>query len=157
MVVERAEKHPPVTPDDEKRWPGNPAHFLGVEAAPGADHFAARIAKQEKGQAQVAAEGFGALGGVHGNGEHGSARGADRVVEFAILRQLAKAERSPVAAEKEQNLGALVREFAETAAPARRIGKLEIGRDFAHRGRLDLNRPACRMAGRSGPRIGPSR
>jgi hypothetical protein len=140
MVVERAEKHPPVAPDDEQRWPGNPALLFRVEATPGADDLAARIAKDRERQAQLAAKGFGARRVVHRDGEDAGARGAYRAMELAILRQLAKAERSPVAAEKEKHLGALTREDGQTAAPAGRIGQLEIGRDLAHRGRLGPRR-----------------
>jgi hypothetical protein len=161
MLVERAEEHSPLAPDDENRRLGNPALFLRVVPAPLTHQFPARVAKEGERQAQLLPQGFGALRLVHRDGNNVGAGGANLIIVVAVFRQLAKAKRSPMPAVEKNHLRPCGDQFLQPVKLPAGIGKLEIGRDLAHLGRLYLNRcgrydQRARL-NRSGQRIGRRR
>lgn len=110
--------------------------FAGIVNVPIADDAALGIAQDRKGQIELAAHPFRFLLWIYGNSEDACSRRTNGVVVLTIIRQLAEAERSPVATIKKQYHRALSCECREPLQSSARIAQLEIGSNLADVGEL---------------------
>jgi len=88
---------------NEHRGLRDAALFARIVDAPLAHHRPLRITQNRERQSQLVAHSLRFFRRVHGNGDQLCARRANRRILLAIVRQLAEAERSPVATIKKQH------------------------------------------------------
>jgi hypothetical protein len=114
------------TEDEDGRY-GDPTLFAGIVDAPLLDHAFAGVAENREGQAKVVAQGCRLGGRIDGNGNYVRAGRADFIVVCGIVRQLAEAEGSPIAAVKEEDERILRDEFGKASRLSRGIGQFKVG------------------------------
>ena len=117
--------------DDEDGRLSNAASLGGVVEIPGLDDSAFGVAQHWKRQREVKTQGFGLGGWVYRDSRYVCAGGLDLRVMVAVVRQLAEAESSPVAAIEEEDQGALGEQCRQVPRDASGIGELEIRSTFA--------------------------
>jgi hypothetical protein len=98
-----------VLAEDEDRREGDAAFFSWIEDAPVLDHLLVGIAENVERQTKIVTQRGGLQGRIDGNGNQVRAGGANFIVVRRVIRQLAEAEGSPIAAEKEKDEDALRR------------------------------------------------
>jgi hypothetical protein len=130
-LVDGGEAHPAVRRENEDRRFRDPSFFARIVYVPLAHDVASRIRQNWKGKTKVVAHGLRLFGRVDRNGYQGRAGGTQRRIEVAIFRQLAKAERSPVASIEENDERSGSRKPRQALRSSRGIGKVEIRRDLA--------------------------
>lgn len=89
-----------VTIDDKDCWLGNSAFLSCVVNIPLLHDAPLRISEDWKWQPQLLAHGFGFCGRVNRDCRDAGARRANFFIVFAVIRQLAEAEGSPVTAKE---------------------------------------------------------
>ncbi len=102
------------------------AFLPGIEHAPTRDHLALGVRQDLKRQRQLASNRGGAIRRVDGHRHHLRAGGTEGGIERGIVRQLAKAEWSPMAAVKHGDKHAASGQFMQAARLVVSIRKLEI-------------------------------
>ena len=105
---------------------GNAAFFPGIENPPGCDHLPLRVGENDKGNSQIGFDYRGLFWRIHRNCGNGGSSPLKWVKAVPILRQLAEAEGSPVAAIKHQNGEARLRQLGKVAQAPVGIRQLEI-------------------------------
>jgi hypothetical protein len=102
-AVHRCVANSAVGTDDEHGRFCNTAPLAGVVDVPFPNHAACCIAQDHERQPQVPPHRFGGLRRINRHGGKISAGGPDFVIVVAVIRQLAEAEGSPVAAIEEEH------------------------------------------------------
>ena len=99
--VHRSVTHDPVLINNEDRWLGDAAFLARIVDVPMPDDTPVRIAQNRKRQREVSAQGLRRFRCIYRDGYYARGRGPDFQVVLSVVRQLAEAERSPIAAIKE--------------------------------------------------------
>jgi hypothetical protein len=98
--VDSSVAYPSVRLNDKDRGLGDAAPLLRVVEIPLANDAPLRIAQNRERQTQPASQGLRLFKRIYGDGHNARPGCADSLVMVAIVRQLAEAEGSPVAAIK---------------------------------------------------------
>jgi len=101
--IYRGEAHRAIPVDQKSRGLGNSVLFPRIVDVPLDDHSPPGVAQDGEGKIQIATHGPRFFLGVHRHGSDTGAGRADRGVVVAVVRQLAKAEGSPIAAIEQQH------------------------------------------------------
>lgn len=139
FIHRNAADHAPGIQNEHRRF-RDAAFFARVVDAPLAHHLPLRVAQNCKRQSQPIAHRLRFFRGVHRNGDQLCARRANRRILLAIVRQLAEAERSPVATIKKQHQRTRRAKFRESPRRPGRIRQLKIRSRLARLRRHVANR-----------------
>ncbi len=120
--------------DYERRGKRNSAFLRPVEQAPALDHFTARIAQNRKGKLELAGDRFGTGAIIDRERDDFGAGIAQLRVTVSIIRQLAEAERSPMAAVEDQYDQSASGQLGQPARVSARVFEQEIRREIADGG-----------------------
>jgi hypothetical protein len=124
-AVDRGETHAPLAVEHERGRHGDAPLLERVEQIPVAHHLPLDVAPNWEGHAQRPPQMLGALRLIHRQGGDAISRPQKGVRTVAIIRQLADAEGSPVAAVENQDARSQGR---QAALLARRIREHDLGR-----------------------------
>lgn len=101
-VIDRRESHPQIAVEDESRRHRDPAGFVRIEDAVCPHHFSRRVAKNRKLETHFRAHRSGPVAHIDRQHRDLGACVLEELVSLRIIRQLAEAERSPMAAVEDE-------------------------------------------------------
>jgi hypothetical protein len=122
--------------DNEDGWLGDPAFHSWIVNAPVLNDSTFCIAQNWKRQREICTQGFRFGGCIHRNSYDARARGLDFQVVLPIVRQLAEAESSPIAAIEEQDQTTVRDQLRQAAWHLRRVWQFEFPCKLARDGNL---------------------
>jgi hypothetical protein len=125
---------------------GDPAVLPRIEDVPVTHNLPFRIAQNRERQRKLFAQGFGNFRWIHRHSHQARTRRLESEVVVAIIRQLAKAERSPTAAIEEQDQSPARNKNGKTLRGPRRIGEFELSSNFAANRKSGHQRHSTAMA-----------
>ena len=142
--VHRSKTYHPAGVKNEDGWLGDAAFLAGVVDAPLPNHATVGIAQDRKRQREVNPQRLRFVRSIHRHGHYACARRPDFQVVLSVVRQLAEAESSPIAAIEEQHQAAVRDQLRQPPRHSRRVWQFEFLCKFARDGNL-CHRPTLTL------------
>jgi hypothetical protein len=117
--------------DEKRRGNRDAAFFSSVQHAPFYNGRASAVRQQREWNREVVAQARRAVRRIDGDRDDLGAGGAEVIVTFCIVRQLAEAERSPMSTIEQHDAQRIARQLGESPRRAGAIGQREIGSGVA--------------------------
>ena len=102
-MLSRGKTNDAAAVDQKRRWKCDPTLFAGIEKTPTSDYLTAYVGKNGELDSQIAAHCRRPFRRIHRHRDYFDPGLLEKLITFGVIRQLAKAEWSPVPAIKDHD------------------------------------------------------